>query len=901
MKPINVIISAFGPYKNEVKIDFTKLGENGIFLITGDTGSGKTTIFDAISYALFGEVSGSNRPIQSIRSDFAEAEVATFVELEFVHKNKLYKIRRNPSYERLKKKGEGYTKTTADASLEYDDKVIAGIKNVDIKIEEILGINAKQFKQIAMLAQGEFLKILFAESKDRTEIFRKIFDTNVYNKITRRLGDKLKLSKEKLQESKSLFVANVANINWSDESLKFESSSLKDLNQVDVQNILENLEKELSLNKEMYSNIEKQVKEQEEKISKLDQEIKLQNEKNNKIFEYNNLLEKQKELKNREKDMVSLREKIEKSQKIIAKVAPKQEKVESISKEIELISKEIKLVKDKIELAKNQEKKADEASKKLQDLKNKLEIYEKLIEKDKELQVIIEKLKNIKENLVLKDASVKKYEHSQKIYKNISVEYLEKEDEFFREQAGILAEKLEDDKPCPVCGSLEHPKIAQKSETVLSKHELDGLKIKVEEAQKDTIKFQNKITEINSKLEALISELNMDNENDFNIENYGKEVIKKHTENKKEIKLSFENINNLYQDMMGRPIDLNVFEYDEFEAKIQNRVSQIKDELIKNNTLQTEKEKQLKEKKEAKVKSILEYKNAYKELGFDNESEYKEAVLSEEKIKMEQEKIDVYNTTVQVNNAKILELKEIVKDSKKVDLSEKNEQLVKEKSDLEAKRNIQIKQNSILNNNNNIYINLQKNAVTFEKNINEFVILDELYRTASGTIYGKRRIEFEQYVQATYFDMIIIEANKRLLKMTENRFVLIRKEESEKVSDKIGLELEVIDNYNGKKRDVKSLSGGEAFKAALSLALGLSDIIQSYSGGVVIDTLFIDEGFGSLDTESREQAINTLMQLTNNNKLIGIISHVTELKERLDKKIIITKTSDGSKIETQVI
>ena len=195
MKPINLTISAFGPYKDKITIDFTKLGENGIFLITGDTGAGKTSIFDAISYALFGEVSGSNRPIQSIRSDFSDLETDTFVELEFFHKNKRYKILRNPSYEKPKKKGEGFTKKSADASLEYDDVVISGIKNVDTKIEEILGINAKQFKQIAMLAQGEFLKILFAESKDRTEIFRKIFDTNIYNLIARKLKERLKCNK----------------------------------------------------------------------------------------------------------------------------------------------------------------------------------------------------------------------------------------------------------------------------------------------------------------------------------------------------------------------------------------------------------------------------------------------------------------------------------------------------------------------------------------------------------------------------------------------------------------------------------------------------------------------------------------------------------------------------------
>ena len=214
-------------------------------------------------------------------------------------------------------------------------------------------------------------------------------------------------------------------------------------------------------------------------------------------------------------------------------------------------------------------------------------------------------------------------------------------------------------------------------------------------------------------------------------------------------------------------------------------------------------------------------------------------------------------------------------------------------------RKQQMECHRIFENNNRILVDLQTNSKKLDSKIKEFTMVEDLSKIANGTVYGKRRIEFEQFVQASYFDMVIIEANKRLLKMTDNRFLLVRKESSERVSDKIGLELEVIDNYNGKRRDVKSLSGGEAFKAALSLALGLSDVIQSYSGGIVVDTMFIDEGFGSLDTESREQAINTLNQLTDNHKLIGIISHVTELKERIDKKVIVTKSTEGSKITVE--
>ena len=247
-------------------------------------------------------------------------------------------------------------------------------------------------------------------------------------------------------------------------------------------------------------------------------------------------------------------------------------------------------------------------------------------------------------------------------------------------------------------------------------------------------------------------------------------------------------------------------------------------------------------------------------------------------------------------NKELEEIQKEIKGFEKVDLTAKIQEFNNKKQELEDMRKQQMEYHRIFENNNRILVDLQTNSKKLDSKIKEFTMVEDLSKIANGTVYGKRRIEFEQFVQASYFDMVIIEANKRLLKMTDNRFLLVRKESSERVSDKIGLELEVIDNYNGKRRDVKSLSGGEAFKAALSLALGLSDVIQSYSGGIVVDTMFIDEGFGSLDTESREQAINTLNQLTDNHKLIGIISHVTELKERIDKKVIVTKSTEGSKI-----
>lgn len=897
MKPINLTISAFGPYKDKVVIDFTKLGENGIFLITGDTGAGKTSIFDAISFAIFGEVSGSNRPIQSIRSDFADSDTETFVELEFIHKNKIYRILRNPSYEKPKKKGEGFTKKPADASLEFDDNVVAGIKNVDTKIEEILGINAKQFKQIAMLAQGEFLKILFAESKDRTEIFRRIFDTNIYNLISKKLKEKLKENEDNLKELKNSFITNTANILWSEEN-KVDISS-KDLNEVDIATVLEALKLEIKNNDAENTSLQEKILKKEQEINVNEGNIKKQEELNIKIDNYNELLKKQIEYKQQEKEIEELKIKIAKNQKIKEVIKPKEEKVKNQEEQIQKLEKDLENLNTKII---NGQKKEKEHNTKIETVNKIGEIYKEYgncVEIKDELLEKANRLKNIEKLELKKAEQVKEYTKIENEYKVMNADFLEKEDEFFKEQAGIIAEKLEENKPCPVCGSIEHPKIAQKSVSVLTKHELDKLKEILEKKQKEKQLKQEECIKTNSQINTLVEEFKSDCNQEFDLEQFKNSIREKFNKNKEKLEINEKMLSEEYNKLSSNTLMIKEFDFEKFKDSVIESINLEKNELIKDKTIQEEKNKQLQEGKIKLKEYNEEYSKELLNLGFKTEEEYKNVLIADKEIENLQKYVEQFNTNVTVNNTKILEIEKEVKDKQKLDLTEEKAKLIKEKNELEEERKVHIQVKGKLDNNTRIYNLLTENSKELKKKIKDFIIYDELSRTANGTLPGKKRIEFEQYVQATYFDMVILEANKRLAKMTENRYWLVRKEEPEKISDKVGLDLEVVDNYNGKKRDVKSLSGGEAFKAALSLALGLSDVIQSYSGGVVIDTLFIDEGFGSLDTESREQAINTLSLLIDNNKLIGIISHVTELKERIDKKIIVTKTNDGSKIEIE--
>lgn len=885
MKPLKIKISAFGPYKNCIDIDFEKLGESGIFLITGDTGAGKTTIFDSISFALFGEVSGSNRPVPSVRSDFADNDTETFVELEFTHKNKKYKIRRNPAYERTKKRGEGTTKTSADASLEYDDKVISGTKNVDIKIEEILGINSKQFKQISMLAQGEFLKILFAESKDRTEIFRRIFDTDIYNQIAKRLADKTRIAKAELEQLKDYFAINSSNIVWKDG---IQSVQPKDVNELFIQEILEKLQQEIKINSEQFEKCQEQISKQSDENSKMEKEITAQKDKNDKIDRCQKLQEEQKVLQEKQEDIKQKEILIQKSQEIINKILPKEDKKKELEKEISQKQKVLQDISEKIELGKKKEEKFKQILELIEIIKVQFQKYSELKDGKTELEDKIKKLQ-----VIIKEQENKKIasENAQKLeaeWEKLSTEVLEKEKEFFREQAGILAEKLKENEPCPVCGSLHHPNLAIKSKSVLTKEELDNLKEKEEKSRKILTDATNKVTEINSKIETLIKEFGEKPD----VELYNK----KYAEISEKLEKAYNQLNDNYKQIMLKDIVIESFEYYIFKEKITNKISKEREEFLKLQTQQEENKKQIDELLQKKEKAQNDYQNTLKELGFENEEQYKKSVLNNSQIEIFSKEIEKYKTDVTINATKLEEIQKEIKGFEKVDLTAKIQEFNNKKQELENMRRQQMEYHRIFENNNRILVDLQTNSKKLDSKIKEFTMVEDLSKIANGTVYGKRRIEFEQFVQASYFDMVIIEANKRLLKMTDNRFLLVRKESSERVSDKIGLELEVIDNYNGKRRDVKSLSGGEAFKAALSLALGLSDVIQSYSGGIVVDTMFIDEGFGSLDTESREQAINTLNQLTDNHKLIGIISHVTELKERIDKKVIVTKSTEGSKI-----
>lgn len=1037
MKPIKIEISAFGPYKGKVEIDFTKIGENGIFLITGDTGAGKTTIFDAIVFALYGNVSGSNRQVTSIRSDFADIDTKTYVTLEFSHKEKTYIVTRNPQYERPKKSGEGYTTQVPDASLESDGEVLAsGVSNVDNKIKEILGIDVKQFKQISMLAQGEFLKILFADSDSRTEIFRKIFDTYIYDNITKKLKTKQSEAFMNLNRYRTQFLTNTNNIKWETEPEFIRVLSDRNIHNY-IKDVLESLEVEVESNKKETDKTNKEVDKLQKDVQKRESQIQKAEEINLQFSKLEELTKKAEEQKEQKAVYEEKQKLVEKTQKIQATVLPKEQMYQNVKKEIQELENAIKENSEKLKLLNEKEqeykqkdakmkqlklqsedlKKQEEQISKMKEemqsiedilakiqeydrqkaqmelfkqkeerilkLKESLQEYKKLSDEFEKIEQERVKTINVEEQEKQREEASKKFDIINKSYREIEDKYKEEEDKFYRGQAGILAESLEEGKPCPVCGNEHHPHIAKKSEA-LSKEQLDELKREKEEKEKEKNITSEKVAAIVAKIDALIEDFNFDSSK-IKLVDYIKQVNEKYEEYDKKITEKKQEANKIYLNITEENLDIEEFDYDSFKSEFDEDKKRIEEIMTKNSTLiddfsqkmkkelseqtdikeyakevknkyetqekayqktcemicdlyyeiedlvldieefdfeelkeeyEEEKKEHLKNltecstqkgqleklttsKKNEEDKLKKEYEEAYQSLGFETEELYKKSILDEQTLIETQELIQIYQTDCIEVNARMKELADNLKGKEKIDLAKDREEYGKQAEKLEELKQSQVSINSRYITNTEILELLNQNSEEVLKQTELYLTLEELYKTASGTLSGKRRVEFEQYVQAAYFDMILIEANKRLVKMTSNRFELVRKKEASKLTDKIGLDLEVNDNYTGKIRDVKSLSGGESFKAALSLSLGVSDVIQSYSGGVVVDTLFIDEGFGSLDTESREQAINTLNLLTDNNKLIGIISHVTELKERIDKKIIIEKTSNGSQIKLE--
>mgnify|MGYP002768644883 FL=1 len=918
MRPITLTMSAFGPYAAKTVIELDKLGTNGLYLITGDTGAGKTTIFDAITYALYGEASGNTRDVNMFRSKYAEPSTPTEVELTFEYAQKIYTVKRNPEYDRPKARGEGYTTEKANAELHYPDgRVVTKLKEVNKAIVDIMGIDRSQFTQIAMIAQGDFLKLLLASTEDRKKIFQKIFRTQCYYQLQERLkqqtGD---LAKDygKIGDSIRQYINGIAC--HPDDVLMLEVDKAKkgELKNTEAVQLVEKMIKQDTAEQQkVLEQIGKLDKQKEAIAAQLAvaENRKTTEEKQEKAKE-NLALETQrlKRLETEKNEAAAHQPEVQKAVEAIAKLeAQLPEYAEMQKKQTERtgLQKDLKEVAQKIKTEAEAEKKLAQS---IKDLKAEQASLQNAGAAQAAQKAEKDRLAEQKKDL---DALKKEYAAYQKLeaqLKKAQADYAQKSEDsgqkrteyehknklYLDAQAGILAETITEGVPCPVCGSLEHPHPAQKPENAPTKQELEICKAKAEEAEKATQEASSKASTCNGQVNTSRETLQARGQKWLGtdaIEEMERLCCEKQQQTAAALQKAEQQLEEI-EKQLGRKAALDQLipqKEDELDqcknrrgsyetqqagdgAKLQAAEKRLK-ELEEKLSYPSEAEanqalQQLRKQKEAWEKAIQETQKAHDECE-KNLAALKGTLEGYQKTLQGMEKVDVQA---------VLAAQAEADQQKAVWQAQKNEI-----SDRLAV-------------NGPILENLRPQIGKMEETEKRLQCVQALSDTANGKLSGKEKIMLETYIQMTFFDRIIQRANVRFMVMSGGQYELKRRVNAENNRSQAGLELDVIDHYNGSERSVKTLSGGESFKASLALALGLSDEIQSSAGGIRLDTMFVDEGFGSLDEESLEQAVNALVGLTQGNRLVGIISHVSELKNRIDKQIVVTKEkSGGSKAE----
>lgn len=925
MKPLKLTMSAFGSYAGKNVIDFTGQ-QQGIFLITGDTGAGKTTIFDAITYALYNQTSGGERNGNMMRSQYAQPEAETYVELEFLYRGQTYRVRRNPDYKITKTLKNGKIREQkVPHSVELtlpDGTVFPEKKNAtDAKIIEILGLTADQFSQIVMIAQGDFLKLLYTKSDERKMIFSKLFRTDIYWKIQENLRRKSMEMDERIQENDRAFEQEKSRIIPLPES---EELPLDEL----VERLRERLKdalKEQNLRRANVEELNKKITKYEEinklfvsleKIRQTGKELEArQVESKERRQQIENALKADKVLV-AEQQNLRQQQAVEQSVQAIAKMEEtltnNQEMFETLKTQLQEVEAEQKReaadIQKKMlaleqsfpsyEALQNARSEEQQAKKVWEDLeKTSEESFHKkeagiaaLKEQQKQQEQVVEQTKkNWEQTSLSASESAKHYEHMYEA--------------FLKEQAGILAENLSAGCPCPVCGSTVHPDPAKLSDHAVTELEVEQAKKTraAAEEKRDLAyaAFEAEKTEKQKLAQAVEKE-----EADFVLA----QTIAK--QQRKEAEQNYVSLQKIAEQIREKLVYPSLAEAKKQYAAMQKALEAAEQEIERKrqkvselaeamNTLKGQKlaeEENQKTAKKLAAKTEKEYAKLLEKSGFVSEETYHLAILPERsRSKLEREEKEYESQCLrQQSEQKLLEKQ--VSGKTYTDTTELNEQLKIEKQALKEAEKTYMELHTAYENDRSV---LQNCAVYLEKGKkleSEDQVIKSLSKTANGRLSGSAKIDFETYIQRQYFKQIIHEANKRLLTMSNHQFILKLKEEANtgrKTNE--GLDLSVYSLVTDSERDVKTLSGGESFLAALAMALGLSDIVERSAGAIHPDMMFIDEGFGSLDAQSRQQAIEVLAELAGDSRMVGIISHVTELKEQIDRQLVVSRTDKGSR------
>lgn len=1037
MRPLILKMQAFGPYAGSEIIDFSELENRTMFVITGKTGSGKTTIFDGICFAIYGKASGEDRSGQDLRSQFADEHLLTEVSLQFTLRDKTYFIHRSPQQEKRKKSGEGTTTVPAKAELyelfgTSEKKLLgANVKEVNEKIKDIIGLDADQFRQILMIPQGEFRKLLTSESKDKEQILQKLFHTESYKRMEDKLKeDSLFLQKECKKNEQARMELLKGIIIYEDHELQSAIAT----DEPNEEFILPLLANEIAATIEKSEDYDRQIYEKKQSRDLLNQKItiaeqlieqflekdKLQIEKHKLEEEQPNIEQMKELLKNAQKALT-----LEKQEKYYLRVGEQAEKVKQdlaqVVQQAEKVLDERKRLAEAYQIELEKSKNREEAQRQvhhLQQMKESVEAYlkvttdvetnqqkwrvsqqkreakeflftqkeklleqtlqekvdaekatlafvnvEREVEKSKQLLQQMNKLsKGLQELAKVEQLNCRieeQFKAQTELFEQERKKYILLEETWRTSQAGLLAATLEDGHACPVCGAFDHPSPAHLPQEIPSEMDMKKQKAKLTELENQKRELESEFFQIHSnfqtskqilaeqekELKVILPTLNLDELPNFQ-ESIKEELfglqkeLSQLQQQKNNMSELDEKCSRLKTELLQLKSDFEQLKVEEEQAKIayieQNtkwiglaaaipedirteqayltalKEAEARQELLQQafehsqRSLQKIKEEEaalqaksesLKENFEALQQELDEERQKFasdmKGQGFATYKEYSAAKRSEQEMQGMDQLLQQYEKKWQtvISLYHNMELK--LKDVDKPDIEGLKQTF--HQFDLELER-LRSHYNDLMNakqKNEEIQMKLAEMKEQQQKMEEQHRVIGHLYEIASGK--NPFRITFERYVLAAFLDDILKEANTRLLKMTSGRYQLLRKIDPTRKNIQSGLELSVYDQYTSQERHVKTLSGGESFKASLALALGLADVVQQHAGGISLETMFIDEGFGTLDPESLDQAIEALMDIQNSGRLVGIISHVPELKERIDAQLEVVATQNGSR------
>lgn len=913
MRPLKLTLSAFGPYAGRTVLELDRLGSRGLYLITGDTGAGKTTVFDAITYALYGEASGANREPSMFRSKYASPETPTEVELVFSYAGKTYTVKRNPAYERPKTRGEGTTTQNAAAELALPDgRVLTKQSEVDEAIRGIMGIDRGQFLQIAMIAQGDFLKLLLASTDERKKIFRQLFGTGLYSELQDRLKREVAALSGECEAARQSIRQYVDGIVCGDadvlgpEIRKAKEGKLPVAETVALLGQL--LAQDDARDAELQAEIDAAGLELEEVSARLGKveareqaELALARERQA-LADDTAEREKRAAAFKAEEAKTPEQERLAKEAAQLEAEYPRYDELTGLARELAALDRSVTAQAEQLETART-EYAADEKT--LAARRAECETLsdadaeeirlagqkEKAEEKRTKLAELAAALKSAREAEALRVRLKDEYLRARGASERASAEYDAMNRAFLDAQAGILAETLTEGSPCPVCGALSHPCPAHKAAGAPTEAELKEKKASADTARADaeekSVACGKADTAARAQADGVAKQVGALWEG-LAPEEADRLLPAEETAVRREIAALGDALAAAHARVLRRKTLTAQLPTDEAALKEKkDALDALAAQLEGAKASLAEKAGQL-----AQTRAGLRF-------GSKAEAETRVRELTETVRRMKddlekaQEALHASDNSIAGHRAAIAQLTEQLSAACDVDkaaeTARKDALAGKRRAATDAALALTARRSA----NRSALDGICARSGDLNRLEQRLVWLKALSATANGTLSGKEKVMLETYVQMTYFDRIIARANTRFMVMSGGQYELKRRREAENNRSQSGLDLDVIDHYNGSERSVKTLSGGESFKASLSLALGLSDEIQASAGGVRLDTMFVDEGFGSLDPESLDQAMAALLGLADGNRLIGIISHVAELKDRIDRQIVVTKDRSG--------